>query len=177
MSEDTHVLRGINWRETFPFTNIFRSFRVAIHPSKLILALLAILLLYIGGRTMDWMTPMKYRGVPGEIDGYERMRAGPMVAAERAERELAAHEQAAGAYDFKQRRKAGRDAIEASYALAASLPVNTLEKQRLLEATDTAARLCEIIRLIGREHGVLHYLTVPHSEAFQPPEDSEIFPN
>ena len=35
------VLRGINWRETFPFTHIFRGFRIAIHPSKLILGLIA----------------------------------------------------------------------------------------------------------------------------------------
>ena len=33
------VLRGINWRETFPFTHIFRGFRIAIHPSKLMLGL------------------------------------------------------------------------------------------------------------------------------------------
>lgn len=69
------------------------------------------------------------------------------------------------------------DATEASYALAASLPVNNVEKQRLLEATDTATRLREIVRLIGREHGVLRYLTVPHPEAIQPPDGSVIFPN
>jgi len=69
------------------------------------------------------------------------------------------------------------DAIEASYALAVSLPVNNVEKQRLLEATDTAARLREIVRLIGREHGVLRYLIVPHPEAIQPPDDSAVFPN
>lgn len=69
------------------------------------------------------------------------------------------------------------DPTEASYALAASLPVNTAEKQRLLEATDTPARLREISRLIGREHGVLRYLTTPHPEAIQPPDDSAIHPN
>ena len=69
------------------------------------------------------------------------------------------------------------DPTEASYALAASLPINTVEKQRLLEATDTTARLREINRLIGREHGVLRYLTVPHPEAIQPPDDSAIHPN
>jgi Lon protease-like protein len=69
------------------------------------------------------------------------------------------------------------DPTEASYSLAASLPVNNTEKQLLLEATDTAARLREIIRLIGREHGVLRFLTEPHAEAIQPPEDSMIYPN
>src|SRR5438067_9843374 len=75
MPEDTHVVRGINWRETFPFTHIFRSFRVAIHPSKLILALLAILLLYCGGRVLDGLWGAQNRGVPHEVEGYENMRA------------------------------------------------------------------------------------------------------
>jgi uncharacterized protein len=69
------------------------------------------------------------------------------------------------------------DPTEASYALAASLPINTVEKQRLLEATDTAARLREITRLIGREHGALRYLTTPHPEAIEPPDGSTIHPN
>lgn len=69
------------------------------------------------------------------------------------------------------------DPAEASYALAASLPINAVEKQRLLEATDTTARLREIIRLIDREHGVLRYLSTPHSEAIEPPDDSAIYPN
>jgi hypothetical protein len=75
MPDDMHVIRGINWRETFPFTNIFRSFRVAIHPSKLILALLAILLLYCGGRLLDGLWPSKWRAVPNEVGLYERVRA------------------------------------------------------------------------------------------------------
>src|SRR5207237_6058421 len=41
MAEEPHVLRGINWREAFAFTNIFRAFRIAIHPSKLVLALMS----------------------------------------------------------------------------------------------------------------------------------------
>ena len=69
------------------------------------------------------------------------------------------------------------DPTAASYALAASLPINDIEKQRLLEATDTTARLSEISRLIGREHGVLRYLAMPHGEAVQPPDDSAIYPN
>ncbi|NLX07333.1 MAG: hypothetical protein GXY33_19510 [Phycisphaerae bacterium] len=46
-------LGGINWSEAFPFTNLFRTFRLAIHPSKLFLALLAVLVCYIGGRFLD----------------------------------------------------------------------------------------------------------------------------
>jgi len=74
MAEEPHVIRGINWREAFPFTNIFRAFRIAIHPSKLVLALLALLALYFGGRILDgfWMHP--YKAVPGEIEAYETSR-------------------------------------------------------------------------------------------------------
>ncbi len=69
------------------------------------------------------------------------------------------------------------DPTEASYALAASLPVSDFEKQRLLEATDAAARLRETVRLITREDGLLRYLSEPHREAMQPAEDSAILPN
>ncbi len=83
MPEETHVIRGINWRETFPFTNIFRSFRVAIHPSKLILALLAILLIYIAGRLLDGMTPAQSRGIPNEIEYYESFRGNRLIVDEK----------------------------------------------------------------------------------------------
>src|SRR5258706_2407566 len=119
MSEDTHVIRGINWRETFPFTNIFRSFRVAIHPSKLILALLALFLIYLGGRLMDGATPMKYRGLPNEIDFYERMRATPASAAElgdRAPMRSAAAREPVAEIDFKTRREQERESIQRHYA-------------------------------------------------------------
>lgn len=69
------------------------------------------------------------------------------------------------------------DSTEAAYELAASLPVNTVEKQRLLEATDTAARLRETLRLIDREYGLLDYLSAEHTEAIQPDADSAIFRN
>lgn len=66
---------------------------------------------------------------------------------------------------------------EAAYRLAATLPLSNVEKQSLLEATDTASRLREIVRLIDREHGILKYLTEPHIEAFEPPDDSAVFRN
>jgi len=59
MADEPHVIRGINWRETFPFTNIFRAFRVAVHPSKLVLGLLALITLYAGGRVMDAIWPAR----------------------------------------------------------------------------------------------------------------------
>src|SRR3954447_16742470 len=53
--EQPQSIRAIHWRDVFPFLNIFRAFRVAIHPSKLVLGLLALLTIYAGGRLLDGM--------------------------------------------------------------------------------------------------------------------------
>src|SRR5437867_3660815 len=60
MSQDVQVIRAIHWRDAFPFTHIFRAFQIATHPSKLVLAMLALLLLYCGGRIFDriWGAPI-----------------------------------------------------------------------------------------------------------------------
>ncbi len=50
------MLEKINWREAFPFVHLFRTFRLAIHPSKLAFALSAVLICYMGGRLMDWFS-------------------------------------------------------------------------------------------------------------------------
>ena len=76
MAEET-VVRGINWKDTFPFTLIFRSFRIAIHPSKLVLALLALLAIYCGGRLLDALWPSNHNGVPGEVAMYQASRSSP----------------------------------------------------------------------------------------------------
>ncbi len=67
MAEEPRVIRGIDWRATFPFTNIFRSFRIAVHPSKLILGLALILLMYLGGRVLDAIWPARHLAVSSEI--------------------------------------------------------------------------------------------------------------
>jgi hypothetical protein len=72
MADEPVVVHGINWKETFPFTLIFRTFRIAIHPSKLILALLALLSIYLGGRLLDAIWPPSYNGVPNEVGLYEQ---------------------------------------------------------------------------------------------------------
>jgi hypothetical protein len=64
---DARTIRGIDWKTTFPFTVIFRSFRIAVHPSKMILALIALVLIWLGGTVMDRLTPAPYRAVPGEL--------------------------------------------------------------------------------------------------------------
>jgi hypothetical protein len=73
MADEPQSIRGINWRETFPFTHIFRAFRVAVHPSKLVLGLIALLSLYVGGRVLDSMWSPQSLAVPGEVQLYERM--------------------------------------------------------------------------------------------------------
>jgi hypothetical protein len=72
MADESHVtLRTVNWREALPFTQIFRAFRVAIHPSKLMLALAALLCLYLGGRVLDMLWRPQDRAIPayGEYGG------------------------------------------------------------------------------------------------------------
>src|SRR5687768_13482630 len=75
MADEPQTLRGINWRDTFPFTNLFRAFRVAVHPSKLVLGLILLLGLYAGGRLLDGLWPARYLAVPGEVDRYEQLRS------------------------------------------------------------------------------------------------------
>src|SRR6478752_4477833 len=65
------VICSINWREVFPFTNIFRAFRVAVHPSKLVLGLLALLVVYGAGRVMDAVWSTKSSANWGEANLYE----------------------------------------------------------------------------------------------------------
>src|SRR5438477_10249016 len=99
MAEEGQQIRGINWRETFPFTHLFRSFRIAIHPSKLALGLVALICLYAGGRVLDAVWPVQYLAVPDE----------PLLYAQYGAR--------GGSSDaFKARRLEERRAIETAYA-------------------------------------------------------------
>src|SRR5256714_10333431 len=77
MADDPRLLRGIDWKSAFPFTLIFRSFRVAIHPSKLVLALMALVLIYFGGRILGSIWPSSARAVPHEMTLYVLFRAPP----------------------------------------------------------------------------------------------------
>ena len=53
MAEEQQELRQINWNELFHFTEIFKSFKMAIHPSKLLLTVAALVLLCTMGWVMD----------------------------------------------------------------------------------------------------------------------------
>jgi hypothetical protein len=75
MADEGQIVRGINWQETLPFIHIFRAFRIAIHPSKLFLGLLLLVVLMIGGRILDALWPYRSRALVGEIAVY--VEAGP----------------------------------------------------------------------------------------------------
>jgi len=70
MADEEQVFRGINWRQALPFTHLFRTFRIAIHPSKLVLALVLVLAVYLGGVGLDGVWPNQYRAVPDEVTAY-----------------------------------------------------------------------------------------------------------
>ncbi len=78
MADEPLTIRGVNWRETFPFTNLFRAFRIAIHPSKLVLALVALILLFVGGQLLDLVWPVQGRAVPGEVAMYDQFSGHAM---------------------------------------------------------------------------------------------------
>jgi hypothetical protein len=82
MPDDSQVVRGIDYKSTFPFTLIFKSFRIAIHPSKIVLALIALILIYIGGSFLDRIWPAGSLAVPNELDVYaaSRMESDPSQA-------------------------------------------------------------------------------------------------
>lgn len=71
MADEQHEVRRVNWQEVFSFPQIFRSFRMAIHPSKLLLAVAAIVLVFVSGWVMDqfWSLGGGY-AYPGEIWDY-----------------------------------------------------------------------------------------------------------
>src|SRR5207248_5788983 len=126
MADESHVIRGINWRETFPFTQIFRAFRVAIHPTKLMLALAALLALYIGGRALDTIWPVQHSAIPAYVDASGHARASEIA-------EFEAYSPTAGDYDsFDNLRKARRKELENFY-------VQVLRESKV-ETDDVAAR-------------------------------------
>src|SRR3954468_15899918 len=69
MADEPQTIRAIHWRELFPFLNLFRAFRIAVHPSKLALALLALVLIYAGGRVLDRVWPSAHKPYASEAVG------------------------------------------------------------------------------------------------------------
>src|SRR3982751_6931604 len=104
MADEPQVIRGIDWKATFPFVSLFRGFRVAIHPSKLILALVALALIYFGGKLLDAIWPADYRAVPGELRLYEASQTSANPTAEFRESRAAARQRVVD--DYKGRLRA-----------------------------------------------------------------------
>src|SRR6476660_6611759 len=99
MADEPQQIRGINWRETFPFTHLFRAFRIAVHPSKLMLGLIALLALYAGGRVLDGIWSPRHLALPNEVYLYEQNS-----------------QTGASAADFQAERLRAREAVESAYA-------------------------------------------------------------
>ena len=99
MADEPLTIRGISWRQTFPFIHLFRAFRVAVHPSKLVLALVALFLLFAGGHVLDLVWSVNCRAVPNEISLYEQFSGHGKPG-----------------QTFEDFRKAARDQIEFDYA-------------------------------------------------------------
>ena len=76
-------LRHVDWPAAFPFVHLFKGFRVAVHPSKLILALAGVLLLYTGGRALDGLWPDRHQAVPNEAAAFDAHLTGAADAAGR----------------------------------------------------------------------------------------------
>ena len=76
MADDGLVIRGIDWRQTFPFVQIFRSFRIAIHLSKLAMGMALLLTIFFGGSILDSLWPARSRAVDGEIAQYQLIVSG-----------------------------------------------------------------------------------------------------
>ena len=74
MADEQHEIRAVNWSEVFSFAHIFKSFRMAIHPSKLALALTAIVAICILGMVLDsiWCVGGGYAQT-GEINNHFEM--------------------------------------------------------------------------------------------------------
>lgn len=60
----------LDWPRLFPFLRLFESFRMAVHPTKLLLALQLVVLLWVGGQLLNVLWGA--RVYPGEFDQYAR---------------------------------------------------------------------------------------------------------
>ncbi len=73
MADEQHEMRRINWTQVFSATHIFKSFKMAIHPSKLALALAAVILIFCTGWVMDGVWELcDQRVSEDEISAYFR---------------------------------------------------------------------------------------------------------
>lgn len=72
MPEQPAELQRINWTSCFPFLQLFRTFKMALHPGKLGLALAALLLIGLLGWLLDRLWPGRYQPVVDEVHAFWR---------------------------------------------------------------------------------------------------------
>lgn len=77
MADNGFELRGVAWSQVFPFLRLFKTFRLAIHFTRLVLALACVVGVYAGGRVLDLIWVRAGGGVlvevvsgQSEIDAY-----------------------------------------------------------------------------------------------------------
>ncbi|MCK5113849.1 MAG: hypothetical protein KAR11_03720 [Phycisphaerae bacterium] len=66
MADDQNAVKHVVWGEVFSFPQVFKSFKMAVQPSKLIIAALGIFLFFAGGMVLD-MISFDGGVAPGEI--------------------------------------------------------------------------------------------------------------
>ncbi len=75
MADEQNELRSVRWTELFSFTHIFKCFKMAIHPSKLLLAFAAITIIFVAGNVLDGIWKLgDQNAFEGEIVAYACMR-------------------------------------------------------------------------------------------------------
>ncbi len=66
MSNGKNQVNSIDWMALFSFSHIFKSFRIAIHPSKIMLGLAAVISIYLAGSALDFVWGICGQSVPNE---------------------------------------------------------------------------------------------------------------
>jgi len=70
MPEQATELRRIHWQECFSFTRLLDAFKLAIHPSKLVLAVAGLLVTVLWGGCLDLCWPDVYRPIGDEVNAF-----------------------------------------------------------------------------------------------------------
>ena len=70
MADHGTTVRGIDYKATFPFVHLFRGFRLAIDPTKIAMAMAALILLFLGGKVLDAAWPLHSKAVVNELAIY-----------------------------------------------------------------------------------------------------------
>lgn len=73
MADQPGAFRQIDWEESLPFTRIFRSFRLAIQPARLGLALLGVLFMAVWGGILDGLWPASIEPIGPEVWAHWQM--------------------------------------------------------------------------------------------------------